>query len=253
MASRPSHRRRKDSPATPAIRVALRLKSLPWTRLEEALNGQGWARTTAVLSPQECRGLAALYAQDDLYRKRINMERYRYGEGDYSYFAYPLPALVAQLRTHAYRHLAPIANRWSEALGRGTPYPRSLRGWLAQCHQAGQRRPTPLLLQYSEGGYNCLHQDRYGELSFPLQVAILLSRPGRDFGGGEFLLVENRPRSQSIGHAITLQQGQMVIFPSLERPAEGKRGTFRVQLRHGVSRITRGRRHTLGLIFHDAE
>lgn len=243
----PRTTRRTDT--TPLPR---RIADLPWPALEAQLFEQGWATTSPLLTPEECATASALYADDTRFRTRIDMGRHRYGEGEYGYFAYPLPPLVRTLREGLYGHLAPLANRWQGALGREGDFPVRLEEWLARCHQAGQRRPTPLLLEYGAGGYNCLHQDRYGELAFPLQAAILLSRPGRDFAGGEFMLVETRPRSQSVGHVVPLAQGQMVLFPNGERPVPGKRGMLRVAVRHGVSRISRGHRHTLGLIFHDA-
>jgi len=229
-----------------------RIADLPWPALEAHLSAEGWATTPPLLSPEECATASAWYADEDRFRKRIDMGRHHYGEGEYGYFRYPLPPLVQTLREGLYANLAPLAERWQQALGRAGGYPPRLADWLAQCHAAGQQRPTPLLLEYAAGGYNCLHQDRYGALAFPLQAAILLSRPGRDFAGGEFLLVETHPRRQSVGHVVPLTQGQMVLFPNGERPVPGKRGMLRVAVRHGVSRITRGRRHTLGLNFHDA-
>ena len=235
-----------------APRLPRRIAGLPWSDLETHLFTEGWATTPPLLTPAECAMASAWYADDGHFRKRIDMGRHRYGEGEYGYFRYPLPPLVQTLREGLYAHLAPIAHRWQAALGRDGGFPPALADWLARCHGTGQQRPTPLLLEYAAGGYNCLHQDRYGALAFPLQGAILLSRPGRDFAGGEFLLVETRPRSQSVGQVVPLTQGQLVLFPNMERPVPGRRGMVRVGVRHGVSRITRGRRHTLGLIFHDA-
>ncbi|MBI3992942.1 MAG: 2OG-Fe(II) oxygenase [Candidatus Lambdaproteobacteria bacterium] len=242
-----------DAPGDRALRdLHTRMAGQDWPGMTAALDDVGWARTGALLAPADCAALMALYDDDARFRSRIEMSRYRFGEGSYAYFAHPLPAVVNALRRAAYPHLAAIANAWRAGLGLAAPYPPSLDEYLARCHAAGQTRPTPLLLRYAEGGYNCLHQDRYGELYFPLQLVVMLSRAGEDYEGGEFLLVENRPRAQSVGHAVTLAQGQGLIFPGIERPVQGARGTYRVKLRHGVSRITRGSRHTLGIIFHDA-
>jgi len=208
---------------------------------------------SGLLTPTECDDLVGLYADDGRFRKRIDMEGHVYGRGDYAYFARPLPRLVEQLRASLYRHLAPIANRWAEALGRDERYPPGHRAFLARCHAAGQERPTPLLLHYQKGGYNRLHQDRYGEVFFPLQAAVLLSRRGRDFEGGELLLVEQRPRAQSRGVVVSSEQGDLVIFPSGDRPAPGKRGTLRLTTRHGVSTLHEGERYVLGIILHDAK
>lgn len=242
----------RSSATSAAAGLTRRITGLPWPALEAELFDEGWATTPPLLTPEECATASAWYADDARFRTRIDMGRHRYGEGEYGYFRYPLPPLVQTLRERLYGRLAPLADRWQAALGRDGAFPATLDEWLAQCHAAGQQRPTPLLLAYGAGGYNCLHQDRYGELAFPLQAAILLSRPGRDFAGGEFMLVETRPRSQSVGHVVPLSQGQLVLFPNGERPVPGKRGMLRVAVRHGVSRVTRGRRHTLGLIFHDA-
>ncbi|MEE8434749.1 MAG: 2OG-Fe(II) oxygenase [bacterium] len=251
----------KPITATPAGRVG----GLDWTRIEADLWETGHARSGPLLSAAECAALRGMFAEDGRFRKRIRMERYRYGAGEYAYFSAPLPSLVRSLRTGFYRRLAPLANRWVEALGnapRGAPgdapraaesYPAALKSYLGLCHAAGQTRPTPLLLRYTEGGHNRLHQDRYGALSFPFQVVILLSRPEEDFEGGALLLVENRPREQSLGEAIAPAQGEAVIFPNAFRPVRGKRGWLRAGVRHGVSTVTRGTRMTLGIIFHDAE
>ena len=205
------------------------------------------------LSSAECRGLVALYGRDRAFRTTIRMERHGFGEGEYRYFDAPLPGTVQELRTHLYRRLAPIANRWMETLGRDVRYPASLRSFLARCHAAGQRRPTPLLLRYKEGGYNRLHQDLYGEVAFPLQATVFLSRPGVDYGGGEFLLLERRPRMQSRGEAILEEAGTLVLFPSADRPAPGRRGQVRAETRHGMSRLRWGERYALGIIFHDSQ
>jgi uncharacterized protein len=215
---------------------------------------RAWLRRLArLLSENECAALAASYADDTLFRSRIVMARHGFGRGEYKYFADPLPELVAGLRAALYPPLAAIANRWNAALGLDARYPAEHGEFLARCHAAGQTKPTPLLLQYGEGDYNCLHQDLYGEHVFPLQVAFLLSEPGRDFTGGEFVLTEQRPRMQSRAEVVPLGRGDGVVFPVHHRPVEGSRGAYRVNLRHGVSRIRSGRRHTLGVIFHDAK
>jgi hypothetical protein len=204
------------------------------------------------MTPAQCAALAGMYADDARFRSRVVMARHGYGRGEYRYFRYPLPAVVAMLREAFYPQLAPIANRWNETMDIVARYPPAHEEFLAQCHAAGQTRPTPLLLQYATGDYNCLHQDLYGEQVFPLQVAILLSAPGLDFEGGEFVLTEQRPRMQSRPEVVPLRQGDAVIFAVHHRPVTGSRGTYRVNLRHGVSRVRRGSRHTLGVIFHDA-
>jgi hypothetical protein len=229
-----------------------RLRDLDWPGIGASLLERGYARTRRLLEPRECSALVALYADDRRFRKTVDMVRHRFGVGEYRYFASPLPRLVRELRSHAYRHLAPIANRMNEALGRGERFPASLAAFLRHCAARGQRQPTPLLLRYEAGGYNCLHRDLYGDVVFPLQLACLLSRPGIDYEGGAFLLVEQRARSQSIGEALTPEQGELVIFATADRPAPGRRGWTRATLRHGVSRVTRGERYTLGVIFHDA-
>ena len=216
------------------------------------LDAQGNAVIDGLLPPDECEALAALYPHDELFRSRVVMARHGFGRGEYKYFRYPLPELVAQLRTALYPHLAPIANRWNEAMGIDVRYPATHAEFLARCHAAGQRRPTPLLLQYGAGDYNCLHQDLYGEHVFPLQVAILLSEPGRDFTGGEFVMTEQRPRMQSRPKVRAAAPGRRRVFAVHQRPVQGTRGVYRVNLRHGVSRVRSGHRHTLGIIFHDA-
>jgi hypothetical protein len=220
-------------------------------RLPADLASLGYARVP-LLSAAECRGLAALYDKADGFRSRVVMQRHGYGSGEYKYLSYPLPEIVARLRAALYPPLAAIANDWGVRLGEDRRFPERLEDYLTQCHAAGQTRPTPLLLRYGAGDYNCLHQDLYGDLVFPLQLAILLSEPGTDFTGGEFLLVEQRPRMQSRGEAIALAQGEAVIFPVRHRPVSGTRGTYRVTMRHGVSRVRSGVRQTLGIIFHDA-
>nr|WP_307732696.1 2OG-Fe(II) oxygenase [Massilia agri] len=212
----------------------------------------GCAVIPGLLSVKDCAAAAALYERPSLFRSRVVMERHGFGRGEYQYFAYPLPAPLAALRTELYPPLAAIANRWQAALGLDTRFPSEHADYLARCHAAGQLRPTPLLLRYRAGDYNCLHQDLYGELVFPLQVAVLLSRPGEDFEGGEFVLTEQRPRMQSRAEVVPLTQGDAVVFPVNQRPVQGTRGVYRVAMRHGVSRLRSGTRHTLGIIFHDA-
>ncbi|MGH7497820.1 MAG: 2OG-Fe(II) oxygenase [Gemmatimonadales bacterium] len=236
-----------------AALVTERVGALDWGRIGEELDAHGSAVAPAVLSPEECEGLVALYPTDDPFRSRIVMGRHGFGRGEYKYFAYPLPDLVGELRAALYPPLAGIANRWNETMDVGVRYPDDHAVFLERCHRAGQTRPTPLLLQYGEGDYNCLHQDLYGEHVFPLQVAFLLSVPGCDFTGGEFLLTEQRPRMQSRAEVVALGQGDGVIFPVHHRPVRGARGVYRVNLRHGVSRLRSGHRHTTGIIFHDAE
>ena len=205
-----------------------------------------------LLTAEECRAIAALYDDDALFRSRVVMSRHGFGSGEYKYFACPLPAIVAELRASFYPHLAPVANRWNTRLGSAVRYPGNHAEFLERCHAAGQTRPTPLLLKYAEGDYNCLHQDIYGDHVFPLQVAILLSKPGNDFGGGEFVITEQRPRMQSRAEVVPLSQGYGVVFAVRDRPVQGTRGTYRVNLRHGVSRLRGGHRYTVGIIFHDA-
>ncbi len=225
--------------------------ALDWPEISSELDAQGNAVIEALLTRAECDAIAALYAREDLFRSRVVMTRHGYGRGEYKYFAYPLPALVAALRLHLYAHLAPIANRWNEAMKVDVRYPEDHAAFIERCHEAGQTRPTPLVLQYREGDYNCLHQDLYGEHVFPLQVAILLSEPGRDFAGGEFVMTEQRPRMQSRPMVVPLRQGDAVVLAVHQRPVEGIRGVYRVKLRHGVSRVRSGHRYTVGIIFHD--
>jgi len=234
--------------------IADRIEAVEWAGVEGSLDAQGFAQLPAILEPSECDLLAGLYPQDARFRSRIDMSRYRFGVGEYKYFAAPLPALVQSLRERLYARLAPSANRWKVRLKPDTTdiFPASLDAFLAQCHAAGQTRPTPLLLSYRVGGYNCLHQDIYGDVAFPLQAVFALNRAGADYDGGEFLLVEQRPRAQSRGHALRIEQGAGIVFATRERPVAGTRGDYRVTMRHGVSTITHGRRMTLGIIFHDA-
>jgi len=225
---------------------------LDWERIAAELDQTGLALVKRVLAPAGCEALAALY-QDGRFRSRVVMARHGFGRGEYKYFDHPLPDVVSELRGALYPPLAGVANRWNQAMGVDVRYPDDHAAFLERCHEAGQTRPTPLLLQYGEGDYNCLHQDLYGEHVFPLQMTVLLSAPGRDFTGGEFLLTEQRPRMQSRAEVVPLEQGDGVIFPVNRRPVQGTRGIYRVTLRHGVSRVRSGRRHAMGIIFHDAQ
>ena len=233
--------------------VAARVAALDWDAIGRALDDVGHAVTPPLLRAEECAALVRMFDDDRRFRSTVDMGRHRFGEGKYRYFAEPLPPLVAELRASFFPRLASIANRWSAALGSDERYPDDLARWLARCAAKGQERPTPLLLRYVAGGFNCLHQDLYGALAFPLQVAIALSRRDADYDGGEFLLVEQRPRAQSRGEAIALERGAAIVFPNRHRPVAGTRGAYRVSVRHGVSRIRRGERLALGIIFHDAE
>jgi hypothetical protein len=228
------------------------MSGIDWDRVGFELDSHGCAVLPALVEPGQCAAYAASYGQEGLFRSRVVMERHGFGRGEYRYFAYPLPAHLAALRTALYPPLARIANRWHAALGLDGHFPREHAQYLARCHAAGQEQPTPLLLRYGPGDYNCLHQDLYGEHVFPLQVAVLLSRPGQDFTGGEFVLTEQRPRMQSRAEVVPLAQGDAVVFPVSQRPVNGTRGVYRVNMRHGVSRVRSGSRHTLGVIFHDA-
>lgn len=232
--------------------IATRIHAIDWAAIATDLDRQGWATTGEVLSPVECADLAARYDAPDGFRSRVVMARHGFGQGEYRYFAYPLIAPVADLRGALYPHLAPIANRWEAALGREARFPPDHASYLALCHAAGQTRPTPLLLRYGTGDYNCLHQDLYGDLVFPLQIAFLLDRPEQDFTGGAFVLTEQRPRMQSRVEVVPLRQGEGVVFAVNHRPQRGARGVYRVTMRHGVSRLRSGMRHCLGIIFHDA-
>ena len=230
-----------------------RLNVLDWPRISQDLDTHGSAVLDRLIAPDECRAVVAMYPQDDLFRSRVVMARHGFGRGEYKYFDYPLPQIVDELRTELYPRLAPLANRWNKAMGAEIQYPESHAEFIERCHIAGQNKPTPLLLQYASGDYNCLHQDLYGEHVFPIQVAILLSEPMKDFTGGEFVLTEQRPRMQSRPEVVPLRQGDAVAFAVHHRPVQGARGFYRVNLRHGVSRIRSGHRHTLGIIFHDAK
>jgi hypothetical protein len=236
-----------------AEEISDRIEAYDWSRVAQDLDAHGNATLERLLSAGECRELAALYSEEAGFRSRVVMARHGFGRGEYKYFGYPLPPLIAELRTALYPRLAPMANRWNQAMGVEVRYPSEHAEFLARCHSAGQRKATPLLLQYETGDYNCLHQDVYGEHVFPLQVAVLLSQPGEDFTGGEFVMTEQRPRMQSRAEVVPLRRGDAVVFTVRQRPVQGSRGVYRVNLRHGVSRIRSGRRHTLGIIFHDGE
>jgi len=237
----------------PSSGIADRVDALDWTQVQTDLDAQGCAVLKGLLTSEECRAISALYPDDAQFRSRIVMGRHGFGRGEYKYFSYPLPDLIASLRPALYARLQGIANRWNEAMGAEARYPKEHQAFLDRCHGAGQTKPTPLLLRYGPGDYNCLHQDLYGEHVFPLQVAFLLSRPRRDFEGGEFVLTEQRPRMQSRAEVVGLRQGDAVAFAVHHRPVQGTRGTYRVNLRHGVSRLRSGKRHTVGVIFHDAK
>jgi hypothetical protein len=232
--------------------IAERLARLDWEALGASLDAWGHARTPVLLDAAECAELRTLYHDESRFRSRVDMARFRFGVGEYKYFADPLPELVRELREESYAPLAVVANRWEAALGTRVRHPRDLAGLLALCARRGQRKPTPLLLRYEADGYNCLHQDIYGEVVFPIQLTVLLSEPGKDFAGGEFMLVEQRPRAQSRGSVVHLEQGEAVIFTTRHRPVAGARGAYRVGTRHGVSRLLAGERYTLGVIFHNA-
>jgi hypothetical protein len=247
--ARSAHARKQQ----PTDEIEGRVGALDWTRIAGELDAHGCATTGPLLSPAECAAIASRYDADAIYRSRVIMARHGFGRGEYKYFAYPLPDTVAALRAALYPPLAQVANRWNERMQLAQRFPAAHAAYLKRCHAAGQVKPTPLLLQYGAGDYNCLHQDVYGELVFPLQVAFLLSRPGEDFSGGEFVLTEQRPRMQSRAEVVPLRQGEGVIFPVHHRPVQGTRGIYRVNMRHGVSRLRSGRRHTLGVIFHDAK
>ena len=233
--------------------IAPRVDAVDWGTVASSLDAQGCAVTGPLLTADECAVLAGRYSEDALFRSRVVMARHGFGRGEYKYFNYPLPDLVAALRAALYPRLAEIANRWNEAMGIEVRFPKAHEDFLKRCHKAGQPKPTPLLLQYGPGDYNCLHQDLYGEHVFPLQATVLLSQPVAEFFGGEFVLTEQRPRMQSRAEVVPLNQGEAVIFPVHHRPVQGTRGVYRVNMRHGVSRIRFGYRHTLGVIFHDAK
>jgi uncharacterized protein len=239
--------------AIPVQNAIARVNALDWQRISQELDSQGNAILERVLSPDECQALIGLYPNDDLFRSRVVMARHGFGRGEYKYFNYSLPDIIPELRSALYPRLAPVANRWNTAMNIDVRYPEKHSEFIQRCHKAGQTKPTPLLLKYEEGDYNCLHQDLYGEHVFPIQVAILLSEPTIDFTGGEFVLTEQRPRMQSRPEVVPLHQGDAVAFAVHHRPVQGSRGFYRVNLRHGVSRLRSGHRHTLGIIFHDAK
>ena len=246
-----SHSRvRTATPEPPA--VAARVCQLDWESLSAELDERGCTVIERLLSPDECSEIAALYPREERFRSHIHMARHGFGKGEYKYFKYPLPALIGELRSTLYPQLVAVANAWNERMSLDQRYPARHADFLKQCHVAGQARPTPLLLQYVTDDYNCLHQDLYGELAFPLQATVLLSQPGKDFTGGEFVITEQRPRMQSRAEVVPLQQGDAVVFAVHNRPVKGTKGHYRVNLRHGVSRVRSGLRHTLGIIFHDA-
>ena len=231
----------------------IRVETIRWEQVFRDLDAEGYAIIRGVLTSDECEETRGLYEKRDIFRSNVVMERHGFGRGEYRYFKYPLPRLIATLRTSVYPHLVPIANRWNEAMGINVRYPAKHADYIDRCHRAGQDKPTPLLLKYGTGDYNCLHQDLYGEHVFPLQLAILLSEPDKDFTGGEFVLTEQRPRMQSRPMVVPLQKGDGVVFAVRNRPVQGKKSMYRVNLRHGVSRLRSGNRHTLGIIFHDAQ
>ena len=244
---------RTISPVARPKSIAERVSSIVWEQVSQDLDAQGSALIKRLLSPDECREMAGLYQKEGIFRSQVVMSRHGFGRGEYKYFSYPLPGLIAGLRSAVYAQLVPIANRWNRTMGIDVRYPEKHADFIERCHQAGQLRPTPLLLQYGADDYNCLHQDLYGEHVFPLQLAILLSEPDEDFTGGEFVMTEQRPRMQSRPMVVPLRQGDGVLFAVHNRPVQGKRSTYRVNLRHGVSRIRSGHRHTVGIIFHDAQ
>jgi hypothetical protein len=237
-----------------ATDIQKQIALVDWAEARNSLSARGYAVTVPILSPEECASIVSLYPEPACFRSQVIMERHRFGVGDYKYFANPLPEVVAQIRIGAYPHLATVANQWAKEFGEAKPpFPLDHTAFLKICHKAGQTKPTPLMLHYEAGGYNCLHQDLYGEIAFPMQMVILLGQPGRDWDGGEFVLVEQQPRAQSKAEVITAHQGQAIIFTTRYRPVKGSRGYYRVNLRHGLSRVHRGTRYTLGIIFHDAK
>ena len=245
-------RDRNPASINSANEIAERVSAINWPQVAQDLDARGNAVLNGLLTPDECKALAALYTIDALFRSSVVMARHGFGRGEYKYFNYPLPDIVAELRTATYPHLAPIANRWNEAMNIDVRFPAKHAEFIKRCHTAGQLKPTPLLLQYGPDDYNCLHQDLYGEHVFPLQLTVLLSEPERDFTGGEFVITEQRPRMQSRVEVVPLQQGDGVVFAVNHRPVHGTRGVYRVNLRHGVSRVRSGHRQTFGIIFHDA-
>ena len=248
-----SGRERRANVEVVGKEIESRVKGFDWREIAEQLDTYGWALLGGMLSAEECQAITALYDESGIFRKQIIMARHGFGRGEYKYYDYPLPSIISDLRSSLYPRLAPIADRWSEAMGLDVRYPREHSAFVERCHAAGQTRPTPLLLKYGEGDFNALHQDLYGEHVFPFQVVFLLSRPGEDFSGGEFVLTEQRPRMQSRVEVVPLRQGDAAIFAVHNRPVQGTRGYYRVNLRHGVSRIRSGHRYTTGVIFHDAK
>jgi hypothetical protein len=245
---------RDDAPSIASLdAMAERIDAIDWCYVADELDRFGCATLPGLLRDSECNALSALYPRDELYRSRVVMGRHGFGRGEYKYFGYPLPDIVGELRASVYPHLVPVANRWNETMHIDVRYPRAHDAFLRRCHEAGQTRPTPLILQYAADDYNCLHQDLYGEHVFPIQLAILLSKPGADFTGGEFVLTEQRPRMQSRAEVVPLDKGDAVVFAVHHRPVQGTRGAYRVNMRHGLSRLRSGHRHTLGVIFHDAK
>ena len=247
-----------DSASAPArsgggsTAIGARVDGVDWTKVHADLDAQGWAVVPKLLTEAEADAIAGLYRQEHGFRSRIVMARHGFGRGEYKYFSYPLPPLIRELRTAAYPHLVPIANRWHERMGKEVRFPRDHAAFLDRCHRAGQTRPTPLLLEYAPEDYNCLHRDLYGEHVFPLQIAILLDQPGEDFEGGEFVMTEQRPRMQTRAMVLPLRKGDAAVFAVNSRPAKGVRGDYQVKLNHGVSKLYSGKRHTVGVIFHDA-
>jgi hypothetical protein len=239
--------------STAVVDIASRVDAYDWPSNSADLDAHGWALVPSLLTGTECAAIATLYADNSRFRSHVVMARHGFGRGEYKYFAHPLPEIISELRTALYRRLVAIANRWNEAMGVAVRYPAAHADFITRCHNAGQTRPTPLLLQYGEGDFNALHQDIYGEHVFPLQAAVLLSAPGKDFTGGEFVLTEQRPRMQSRVEVVPLGHGDGVVWAVRNRPVQGTRGIYRVNMRHGVSRLRSGHRHTLGVIFHDAK
>jgi uncharacterized protein len=234
------------------MNIDQRIESLDWTAMGQEMNEKGYASASSILTPDECEALTDQYADEALFRKTINMERYRFGMGEYKYYQYPLPPIIQQLRESVYPQLASVANNWMRALSIEKAFPSNLVGMLNLCHAKAQHRPTPLILKYEKGGYNTLHQDLYGEVYFPMQLVLFLNEPGIDYDGGEFVLIEQRPRAQSKAIVLAPKKGDMLIFTTNYRPVQGSKGYYRVNMKHGVSEISSGTRHTLGIIFHDA-
>jgi hypothetical protein len=240
-------------PKPGSVGIAERIAQVDWAQIRQSLEADGFARLPPFLLPKECAELSATYEVRERFRSRIDMARFRFGLGEYKYFAAPLPPIVAELRASLYPRVVPVANDWMKTLRMQISFPETLDEFLERCHRSGQTKPTPLLLRYEAGGYNCMHQDLYGELAFPLQFTFMLSRYEADYTGGEFLLLEQRPRAQSRCDAIALEQGAGIVFATRYRPVKGSRGFYRVNVRHGISRVRNGRRFALGIIFHEAK